>query len=224
MFGYVEYGKWIVPFLLFVFWTCRTFNERVAWNFSSSELPGSPREAFSEPQSHRRFPELTESCATCVDTLRFNFLLVLFSLPPNTRSWTFQKQLAAGEVSSDTLSLWCTLTRRQTEWSWQRSSVSDTQTAAVCVCVNYIWLQLVFVCTTSACLCTCVWAQVFICRVCVCVQLSWSSQVGVSWRHCQPGLIFSFPIRGSIPVTQLTPRVALPCHFATRIKAKTSWK
>lgn len=147
-----------IPSRLFVFWTCRTFNERVALNFSPSELPGSPRGVQQT--------SLTESC---VDTLRFNFLLVLFSLPPNTRSWTFQKQLAAGEVSSDTLSLWCTLTRRQTEWSWQRSSVSDTQTAAVCVCVNYIWLQLVFVCTTSACLCTCVWAQVFICRVCVCV-------------------------------------------------------
>lgn len=94
------------------------------------------------------------------------------------------------------------------------------------VCGCYIWLCLcvlqVFVCVslsiylyTFLCVCLC---------VCVCLQLSWSSQVGVSWRHCQAGLIFSFPIRGSIPVTQLTPRVALPCHFATRIKVKTSWK
>lgn len=61
-------------------------------------------------------------------------------------------------------------------------------------------------------------------RVCVCVGLSWSSQVGVSRRHCQPGLISSSSIRGSVPVTQLTPRVALPCHFETPIKAKTSRK
>ena len=207
-----------IPSRLFVLWTCRTFNERVALNVSSSELPG----ASAEPNlSHtdvsdrvlcRHFEVLLPPCVV--------------SLPPNTRSWTFQKQLAAGEVSADTLSLWCTLTRRQTESSWQRSSVSDTQTAAVCVCVC-VWT--IFGC--SLCLCV---RQVLVCvhvcelkclyLVCVCVQLSWSSQVGVSWRHCQPGLIFSFPIRGSIPVTQLTPRVALPCHFATRIKAKTSWK
>lgn len=158
MFGYVEYGKWIDPFLLFVFWTCRTFNERFALNFSPSELPGSPRGVQQT--------SLTESC---VDTLRFNFLLVLFSLPPNTRSWTFQKQLAAGEVSSDTLSLWCTLTRRQTEWSWQRSSVSDTQTAAVCVCVWTIFGCSLCLCARQVLVCVHVCELKCLYVVCVCV-------------------------------------------------------
>ncbi len=149
-------------------------------------------------------------------------------------NWTFQKQLVVDKLFGRHLvsdAPWQDDRRTGVDRGW----LCHTHTDSCSVCMCYIWLQLVFVWTTSVCLC--MWVNisaslsVYLCmcihfHLCVCVrmQLSWSSQVGVSWRHCQAGLISSFPIRGSIPVTQLTPRVALPCHFATRIKVKTSWK
>lgn len=87
------------------------------------------------------------------------------------------------------------------------------------VCVSgvcYIW----FVCAASVCLCgRCVSWSVYLCMcahfLCVCVQSGQSILKTLSGR-----IDFLSPD----PVTQLTPRVALPCHFATRIKVKTSWK
>ena len=133
---------------------CCTFNELVAWNFSSSELPGSPR-------------GLRPSVVSTLSGLTSSLCVLFLSL-----SWTFQKQLAADEVLGRHLVSLMHLDKTTdgvelTEVVCVR--LADSCSVCVCVCVNYIWLQLVFVCTTSACLCTCVWAQVFISRVCVCV-------------------------------------------------------
>ena len=67
--------------------------------------------------------------------------------------------------------------------------------------VYYMWVHMHARLGDGVCRRVCLWG--FVCG-------RWQSvpvQVWVSWRHCQEGLIFTFPIHVSIPVIQLTPEM-----------------
>ena len=133
---------------------CCTFNELVAWNFSSSELPGSPR-------------GLRPSVVSTLSGLTSSLCVLFLSL-----SWTFQKQLAADEVLGRHLVSLMHLDKTTdgvelTEVVCVR--LADSCSVCVCVCVWTIFGCSLCLCVRQVLVCVHVCELKCLYLVCVCV-------------------------------------------------------